>query len=59
MIVGVYDEPDGATPLDLDEKEGLKFDVSTRGELNDRCYIQCYIRSKSTSRKLKSSLGVF
>ncbi len=32
---GVMDYPDGATPLDLDEMEGLRFKhVSTRGELD-------------------------
>lgn len=31
----VFDEPDGATPLDPDEREGLKYDVRTRGELNE------------------------
>ncbi|MFZ3033289.1 MAG: mobile mystery protein B [Parvibaculum sp.] len=31
----IADEPDGATPLDPDEREGLKFrHVTTRGELN-------------------------
>ena len=29
------DNPDGTTPLDADEREGLRFKhVSTRGELN-------------------------
>lgn len=33
---GVADEPDGATPLDPDEREGLRFPhVTTRGELNE------------------------
>ena len=33
MIVSV--EPDGATPLDPDEKEGLRFaHITTRGELD-------------------------
>ena len=31
-----FDEPDGATPLDPDEIEGLKFDhIATRGELDE------------------------
>jgi Fic-DOC domain mobile mystery protein B len=31
----VSDEPDGATPLDVDEKEGLRFaHITTRGELD-------------------------
>lgn len=33
---GVGQEPDGATPLDPDEREGLRFrHVRTRGELNE------------------------
>ena len=33
---GVGPEPDGATPLDPDEREGLRFrHVTTRGELNE------------------------
>ncbi|MEQ8281567.1 MAG: hypothetical protein RIC04_04455 [Parvibaculum sp.] len=33
---GAADEPDGATPLDPDEREGLRFrHVATRGELNE------------------------
>lgn len=33
---GVGQEPDGATPLDPDEREGLRFrHVTTRGELNE------------------------
>lgn len=33
---GVVPEPDGATPLDPDEREGLRFGhISTRGELNE------------------------
>ncbi len=32
----IYTEPDGATPLDPDEREGLKFKhITTRGELNE------------------------
>lgn len=32
----ITDEPDGATPLDPDELEGLKFDhITTRGELDE------------------------
>ena len=31
----VFNEPDGATLLDPDEREGLKHDVLTRGELNE------------------------
>jgi fido (protein-threonine AMPylation protein) len=32
----ITDEPDGATPLDPDEREGLKFrHITTRGELNE------------------------
>lgn len=35
-MTGLGDEPDGATPLDSDELEGLKFrHVTTRGELNE------------------------
>lgn len=34
-MTNIDDEPDGATPLDPDEREGLKFrHVTTRGELN-------------------------
>lgn len=33
---GAADEPDGATPLDPDEREGLRFrHITTRGELNE------------------------
>ncbi|MEM9370155.1 MAG: cell filamentation protein Fic, partial [Pseudomonadota bacterium] len=32
----IFEEPDGATPLDPDEIEGLKFDhITTRGELDE------------------------
>src|SRR5690606_4411658 len=32
----IFDEPDGATPLDPDEIAGLKFDhITTRGELDE------------------------
>lgn len=32
----MFDEPEGATPLDPDELEGLKFDhITTRGELDE------------------------
>ena len=35
MIVTIFQEPDGATPLDPDEMEGLKFKhITTRGELD-------------------------
>jgi len=35
-MTGIGEEPDGATPLDPDELEGLKFrHVTTRGELNE------------------------
>jgi len=35
-MTGMVEEPDGATPLDPDEKEGLRFrHVTTRGELNE------------------------
>ncbi|MCA8892609.1 MAG: hypothetical protein KDA56_12485, partial [Hyphomonas sp.] len=33
---GIIGEPDGATPLDPDELEGLRFDhITTRGELDE------------------------
>jgi len=36
MMSGIGDEPDGATPLDPDELDGLKFShVTTRGELDE------------------------
>lgn len=32
----IFEEPEGATPLDPDEKQGLKFShITTRGELNE------------------------
>ena len=32
----IHDEPEGATPLDPDEREGLKHKhITTRGELNE------------------------
>lgn len=35
-MTGIGEEPDGATPLDPDELEGLKFrHITTRGELNE------------------------
>lgn len=35
-MTGIGEEPDGATPLDPDELEGLKFrHVTTRGERNE------------------------
>lgn len=35
-MTGIGDEPEGATPLDPDEREGLKFKhVTTRGELDE------------------------
>jgi len=35
-MTNVFDEPDGATPLDPDEREGLRLPhVTTRGELNE------------------------
>lgn len=34
--LGAFEEPEGATPLDPDEKEGLKIpDIKTRAELNE------------------------
>jgi fido (protein-threonine AMPylation protein) len=32
----IFEEPEGLTPLDLDEKQGLKFGhITTRGELDE------------------------
>ena len=36
MTEDIFEEPEGATPLDPDEKEGLKFShITTRGQLNE------------------------
>ncbi len=57
-MVGGFDYPAGATPLDPDEAEGLLIGVSTQAELNEleEANIEEALRWLKTSRQVKTSL---